>query len=85
MFVWVQVDMCIRLYMCVYVYVWASLAAEMVKNAPAMWETWVLSLGWENPLEEVMASYSNILAWRIPMDRGVQQLQSLELQTVGHD
>ena len=51
----------------------ASLLAQMVKNLPAMWETWVLSLGWENPLEEVMASYSNILAWRIPMDRGAWQ------------
>ena len=45
----------------------------MIKNPPAMWETWVLSLCWENPLEEVMASYSNILAWRIPMDRRVWQ------------
>ena len=42
----------------------------MVKNLPAMWETWVLSLGWEDHLEEGMATYSSILAWRIPMDRG---------------
>ena len=41
----------------------------MVKNPPAIWETWVRSLGWENPLEEGMATYSSILAWRIPMDR----------------
>ena len=42
----------------------------MVKNLPAMHETWVQSLGWEAPLEEVMATYSSIRAWRIPMDRG---------------
>ena len=42
----------------------------MVKNLPAMQETWVRSLGWEDPLEEGMATHSNILAWRIPMDRG---------------
>ena len=42
----------------------------MVKNPPAMWETWVQSLGWEDPLEEGMATHSSILAWRIPMDRG---------------
>ena len=45
----------------------------MVKNPPAMWETWVRSLGWEDPLEEGMATHSTILVWRIPMDRGVWQ------------
>ena len=49
----------------------ASLVAQIVKNLPAMRETWVQSLGWEDPLEEGMAIPSNILAWRIPMDRGV--------------
>ena len=44
--------------------------ALLVKNLPAMWETWVRSLGWEDPLEEGMAAHSSILAWRIPMDRG---------------
>ena len=44
----------------------ASLMAQMVKNPPAMWETWVLSLGWEDPLEKEMATHSSILAWRIP-------------------
>ena len=44
--------------------------AQMVKNAPTMWETWVQSLGWEDPLEEGMETHSIILAWRIPMDRG---------------
>ena len=48
----------------------ASLVAQAVKNPPAMWETWVRSLGWEDPLEEGLATHSIILAWRIPMDRG---------------
>ena len=43
--------------------------AQMVKNLPAMWETWVLSLGWGDPLEEGMATHSSILAWRIAMDK----------------
>ena len=51
-------------------YSWASLVAQTVKNLPAMQETWVWSLGWEDPLEEVIATHSSILAWRIPMDRG---------------
>ena len=45
----------------------------MVKNLPAMRETWVRSLVWEAPLEEGMATHSNILDWRIPMDRGAWQ------------
>ena len=48
-----------------------SLVAQMVKNLPVIWETLVLSLGWEDPLEEGMAIHSSFLAWRIPMDRGV--------------
>ena len=44
----------------------ASLVAQLVKNPPAMWETWVRSLGWEDPLEEGMATHYGILAWRIP-------------------
>ena len=51
-------------------YSWASLLAQMVKNLPAMRETWVCFLGWEDPLEQGMATHSSILAWRIPMDRG---------------
>ena len=45
---------------------WASLGAQMVKNLPAKQETWVQSLGWEDPLEKGMATHSSILAWRIP-------------------
>ena len=44
----------------------ASLVAQLVKNSPAMWETWVQSLGWEDSLEKGKATHSNILAWRIP-------------------
>ena len=47
-------------------YSWASLVAQLVKNQPAMRETWVQSLGWEDPLEKGKASHSSILAWRIP-------------------
>ena len=54
-------------------YSWASLVAQMVKNLPAMWETWVRALGWEDPLEEDMATHSSMLAWRILMDRGAWQ------------
>ena len=54
-------------------YSWASLVAQMVKNPPAMWETWVQSMGWEDPLEEGMVTHSNIRAWRIPMNRGAWQ------------
>ena len=45
----------------------------MVKNLPAMQETWVPSLGWEDPLEEGMATHSSIIAWRIPMDKRAWQ------------
>ena len=49
---------------------WASLVAQLVKNPPAMWETWVQSLAWEETLEKGVATHSSILAWRIPKDRG---------------
>ena len=47
-------------------YSWASLVAQLVKNPPLMWETWVGSLGWEDPLEKGKAPHSSILAWKIP-------------------
>ena len=55
----------------------------MVKNPPAMQETWVGSLGWEDPLEEGMATHSSILAWRIPWieEPGVPQSKELQSQT----
>ena len=51
-------------------YFWASLLAQMVNNLPTMWETWVQSLDWEDPLEEGMKLHYSILAWRVHMDRG---------------
>ena len=50
--------------------IWASLVPQMVKNLPAMLETWVRPLGWEDPLKKELAIHSSILVWRIPMDRG---------------
>ena len=47
-------------------YSWVSLVAQLVKNPPAMRETWVRLLGWEDPLEKGKATHSSILAWRIP-------------------
>ena len=47
-------------------YSWASLVAQLVKNLPAMWKTWVQSVGWEDPLEKGKAPHSSVLAWRIP-------------------
>ena len=55
-------------------YSWASLMAQLVKNPPAMQETWVQSLGWEDPPEKAKATHSSILAWRIP--RTVQSMGS---------
>ena len=63
----------------------ASLVAQMVKNLPAMQETQVQSLGWEDPLEKGMAIHSSILAWRIPWTEEASRLQFIGLQRVGHD
>ena len=57
----------------------------MVKNLPAVQETWVRSLGWEDPLEKEMATHSSILAWRIPWTEKPGRLQSIGSQRVGHD
>ena len=62
-----------------------SLVAQMVKHLPAMPDTWVQSLGWENPLEKEMATHSSILAWEIPWTEEPGGLQSMGLQRVGHD
>ena len=62
-------------------YSWASLVAQMVKNLPAMLETWARSLGWENPLEEGMATHSSILAWRTPWTEEPGGLQSMGSQS----
>ena len=63
----------------------ASLMAQMVKNPPAVWETWVRSLGWEDSLEEGMATHSSVLPWRIPGTEEPGGLQSMGSQRVGHD
>ena len=64
---------------------WASLVAQMVKNLPAMQETWVQSLGWEDTLEKAMATHSSILAWRIPWTELLGELQSAQSQRLGHN
>ena len=60
-------------------YSWASLVAQLVKNPSAIQDTWVRSLGWEDPLEKGTATHSSILAWRIPWI-----VQALGSQRVGH-
>ena len=62
-----------------------SLVAQRLKHLPAMRETWVLSLGWEDPLEKEMATHSSIFAWRIPWMEEPDGLQSVGSQRVGHD
>ena len=61
---------------------WASLVAQLVKDLPAMLETWVRPLDWEDPLEEDMATHSSILAWRIPWTPEPGGLQSMVSQRV---
>ena len=59
--------------------------AQRVKHLPTMWETWVRSLGREDPLEKEMATHSSILAWEIPWTEETGKLQSMGSQRVGHD
>ena len=59
--------------------------AQRLKRLPAMWEMWVQSLGWEDPLEKEMATHSSILAWRIPWTEEPGELQSTVSQRVGHN
>ena len=61
-------------------YSWASLVGQLVKNLPVMWEIWVQSLVWEDPLEKGKATHSSILAWKIPCT-----VQSMGSPRVGHD
>ena len=58
---------------------------QMVKRLPAMWETWVRSLGWEDTLEKEMATHSSTLAWKIPWTEKLGRLQFLGSQRVRHD
>ena len=64
---------------------WTSVVAQMVKPLPTMWETWVQSLGWEDPLKKEMATHSCNLAWKIPWMEEFGMLQSMGSQRVGHD
>ena len=73
----------IHVYMCVYLNIYLclnTLQVQRVKCLPAMWETSVRSLGWEDPLEKEMAAHSNILAWRIPWMEEPGRLQSMGSQ-----
>ena len=59
--------------------------AQIVKNLPAMWNTWVRCLGWEDPVEKGMTTHSSILACKIPWTEEPGELQSMGLQRVGHN
>ena len=65
-------------------YIWAFLVAQLVENLPAMQETWVQSLGKEDPLEKEMATHSSTLSWRIPWTEKPGGLQSMGSHRVGH-
>ena len=62
-----------------------SLVVQMVKKLPVMQDTWIRSLGWEDPMEKGMATHSSILAWRIPWIEEPGGLQSMGLKRVGCD
>ena len=66
-------------------FLWASLVAQMVKNLPAMQETWIRVLGWEDPLEAEMATHSSIPAWRTPWTEEPDGLQFMGSQRVRHN
>ena len=68
-----------------YTFLWSSLVAQMVKNVPTKWETWVRSLGQKDPLEKEMATPSSILAWEIPWTEKPVGLQSMGSQRVRHN
>ena len=68
-----------------FIYLGASLVAQTVKNLPAVQETHVQSLGWEDPVEKGMATLSRVLSWRIPWTEEPGRLWSIGLQRVGHD
>ena len=67
------------------IYKISSLVAQTVKNLPVMQETWVQSLGWEDPLEAGMATHSSVLAWRIPWTDEPARRQSLGSQRIRYD
>ena len=67
------------------IHIWTSLMAQMVKNVPEMQKTRVQALGWEDPLEKAIATYSSVLVWGIPWIEETGGLQSTRLQRVGYD
>ena len=77
--------MCVCVCVCVYLLNMSFLSGSLVKNLPAIQEMQVQSLGLKDPLEEEMATHSNILAWRIPWTEEPGGLQSIESQRVRHD
>ena len=76
---------CVCVCVCVCVLLETSLMAQMIKNLPAMWETWIQSLGWEDPLEKGTVIHSSILAWRIPWTEEPGGVQFIRSHRVGHD
>ena len=74
----IQMNTCIQIYQ-------ASLVAQRLKRLPKMRETWVQSLGQEDPLEKEMATHSSTLAWKIPWTEKPGRLQSMGSQRVRHD
>ena len=68
-----------------FIVAWISLVTQMIKHLPAVWETRVQSLGWEDPLEKEMATHSTNFAWKIPWTEEPGGLQSMGSQRVGHD
>ena len=77
----------IYIYNIIYYHIYGrdSLVAQTVKNLLTVWETWVQSLGWKDPLEKGMATHSSIIAWRIPWTKEPSRLQSTESQKVRHN
>ena len=81
----IYLDLLLNFNWIVHCLIWASLVAQSVKNLPAMQETWVQSLVWEDPLKKEMATHSSILAWRITWTEEYGGLQSRGLHKFGHD
>ena len=77
--------MCVYVCVCACTYIWASLVAHMVKNSPAMQETWVWFLGQKDALKKQKATHSSIFAWRIPWTEEFGRLQFTGSQRVRHD
>ena len=84
-YLYYNVNQFIRIFFKFLLYIEVSLVAQMVKNWLAMRETWVQSLGWEDPLKKGTATHSSIIAWRIPWTEKLGRLQSVGSQRVRHD